>query len=731
MLLSYLCFAITTVMQNDFLITVFSPITALLIGILIIKCIDRMGSFVVPTLLLALGVFMWALADILTFFNTWMLHKDAIDSLITIIFLLPNYFFGFAIALYFFKKLKGRELYHFLINSFTLTIVSFVAFRKILEHLHSFDRLLNFDLIRVYLYFFINLLIIIMIVHMLYMSVSEAGIRGINAIMTGIFFYIMLDIPYTYQQAIGNDPENIYQNLMYMFCMMLIAYGILRQALNKHTYRLKTYIYTENAVKRTRLIVVTGIVISCFLWMGHFLAQNDFFYLLITLLAYWIMTSTFHNDSLSEQLLKQQDILTGLYNRRYINTVMEEAVTAASETGTRFAVYCIDLNSFKPINDTYGHDMGDQVLREFGSRMLELSSDYVSFRTGGDEFMIIRKSIENSTDVTDSAQTIQSLFNRPVNVVTYTFRLSGSIGVAVYPEDSDNTETLMRYADAAMYTVKHSTHKDGYRIFDRSLIDTVEIKRLLESRLKNADPARDFALYYQPRVSSQTGELIGAEVFPRLRGEDEYSAAQLLPIAEEVGLMKRLSIWIAETAIRQLCAWNKDRKDKLYISLNLSPLQLLDKDFVEFLTQVTKELDIDTSLIHLDIGNSVIMGASDTAKDTLVYLSKFGFSLALNDFGGDDINLLHILDCGFSIIHLSPSLVRRLDSDKKAEVLIRSIIALTESMSITAAAVGVETAGQEKILKEMGIHSLQGYYYGRPQEAQAFESRFILQAAAQ
>ena len=721
MAVSYALFVITTFMQDAFLITVFSPVTAILTGTVIMNAVKRMGAFGRPAFLMGMGIYMWALADILTFLNTWFLHIDRIDDLIAMIFLLPNYFYGIAVAVYFLKKLKGRELYQFLMNSLTLTIIGSIAFKKLLDHVDAVNRLGNLDLLRIGLYFFINLFIVILLGHIVYMIAVEKGINGTLLIFAGIFTYILLDIPYTYQQAVGNDPENIYQNLLYMLCMMLMAGGILHQLRYEHYFRLKMYAYTEKIVRRIRLIVVLGIIAGLTLWMMHIVTQNEFFYLLIAILAYWIMTSTFRNSALSEQLLKQQDLLTGLYNRRYIQHVMEEAVTETEGFKNRFAVYCIDLNSFKPINDTYGHDMGDQVLKEFGKRMLMLESDYISFRTGGDEFMVIRKGITEDGQITETARRLQSLFNRPVSIDTYLFRLSGSIGVAVYPTDSDNTDTLVRYADAAMYSVKHSGHKDGFRIFDRTLVETVETHKLLEEKLKNADPEKDFGLYYQPRLDAGTGELIGAEAFPRLKGEDNYPASMLLPIAEEVGLMKRLSDWILETAIRQLKEWNRDREKPIYISLNLSPLQLLDKDFVLDLKKIVHELEMDVSLIHLDISNSVIMGASDTAKETLVQLSAKGFTLALNDFGGDDINLLHILDCGFSVIHLSPSLIRRLDTEPNALTLIRSIIALTQTMGIDSTAVGVETQAQEKKLKELGIDSLQGFFYSRPHDAEEFK----------
>ena len=215
------------------------------------------------------------------------------------------------------------------------------------------------------------------------------------------------------------------------------------------------------------------------------------------------------------------------------------------------------------------------------------------------------------------------------------------------------------------------------------------------------------------------------EVFPRLKGDDNYTASQLLPIAEEVGLMGRLSIWIAETAIKQLYQWNTEKGKQLFISLNLSPLQLLDQGFVDYLKSLTGELGLNPSLIHLDVGNDVIMGNSGATKEALQHLCNYGFSLALNDFGGDDINLQHILDCGFSSINLSPSLIHRADNDKKAQRLIRAIISLSESLGVRASAVGVETAAQELKLKEAGVSSLQGFYYSRPLEDRAFERKYL------
>ncbi|WP_158589502.1 putative bifunctional diguanylate cyclase/phosphodiesterase [Butyrivibrio sp. CB08] len=722
---SYSCFFISTMLKATFFIELFSPITGFAIGITILGCLKRMGRFWKPSFILALGIFSYAFADILIFISNWITGSEKLYEFAAFIFLLPNYFFGASVGFYFIQKLKGKDLYRFLINSLTFTVIGIIALRRILVHLGTYDLVDQGALIRIYLYFTVNIFILIMIVHMTLMIATDNGLKGTNTMIFGIIGYILLDFPYTYVQALGQDPENIYTNLVYMLCMILMAHGIYHQVHHHHVFQFKPYKYTQGAVRRTRIVVLAGLILSIILMVLKVIESGEFFYVAFALLAYWITTATFQNSALSEQLLKQQDILTGLYNRRYSSTVLEEAVNKAKEQSKRFVIFCVDLNCFKPINDTYGHDMGDRVLKEFGSRMLALPKSYTSFRTGGDEFMLVREEISEKEEIVQCARDLQKLFNTPLHIDTYIFSLSGSIGVSVYPDDSEQIETLVRYADAAMYAVKHSGKKDNFRLFDSSLVETVEKHRALEERLRKAEPDRDFILHYQPRIDAFTGRLTAAEVFPRLKGESNYTAADLLPITEEVGLMNRLGNWIIETAIRQLKTWRDTCGQDISISVNLSPLQLLDMDFLENLKVVVKKNDLSPSKVHLDISNDVIMGASITAKETLRNLNEYGFKLSLNDFGGDDINLNHILTCGFSAIHMSPSLIHRADSDEDANVLIETIVGLAGNMNIDAYAVGIETKEQGEKLKSMGVRALQGYYYGKPVEAEEFTRRYF------
>ena len=725
LLVSYLMMVIGTLIGNEFMTDFFSMTTSTLAGTLIMICLSRMGSFTLPSFLLGIGIYMWALADLITFVSAHILHIERPGAIIDTIFLLPNYFFGASVAVYFLKKLKGRAFYKFLVDVFSFTVISLVIMRKFLIYADAYRYMDTLGIIRVYLYFFVNFFILIMIFNMTYMIAVETGLKGTNTMILGIFLYIMLDFPYNYLAIIGKNPEIPWLNLIYMLCMILMAHGIFHQIRHKHVFRMREHELNEKTTRRTRIMSLAGIAISIILFLTGVFDQSDLLYLLIAIFGYWVTTASFYTGELNEQLIKQQDLLTGLYNRRYSTKVLERCVKDAKDD--TFCVYCIDLNHFKPINDTYGHDMGDRVLKEFGDRMNRLPEDYVSFRTGGDEFMVIRKNIMGEEEVREGAGILLELFHTPMELETYMFNLSGSIGGAIYRIHTTNTEDLIRYADAAMYVVKHSGRKDGFRLFDHELITTVEKHRDLELRLRNAVPSRDFILYYQPQIDNATEKVIGAEVFPRLKGKGNeiYSVNEIIPVAEEAGIMSGLGIWIAEESISKLSSWIKSTGREFNMTINLAPLQLLDMVFIERLKSLTKEYSVSPKSIRLDISNEVMMGAAASAKETLRELRDFGFPLSLNDFGGGNINLSHILDCGFQEIHISNSLISRSINSPEADILINSIIAIADAMGISASAVGIETKEQAEHMKKMKLISIQGFYYGRPVPAAQFEKEHL------
>ena len=755
---SYLGFVVSTVLGVPVLVRTFSPLTASLAASVIYVSAYISEPYRKQMTLLGLGILAWTVGDVIYNMSVLLNNEPILDNISSILFLLPNYCFGLALALYLFRKLNKASLNRVTYSAFAITIIGFVLLRKFLNVLLNGIQPDPVQYARALLYIFINFFIMMILFFLTTMVKGLSLKKGTSYIPLGIFLYILIDFDYTFKEAMGRDPENVYMNLLYMLFMIMIAHGTYSQAEYGHTFDIINYERTEKNSKFLKILVSTLVIIDLVLYFIGFLYENEFFYILIAVMGYWIMSATHDNTMLDDALIKQQreqnellekqveektkdlqfayenlqklsstDILTGIYNRRYNAMYLRNLSTDYEHTGQRYAIFAIDLNHFKPINDTYGHDMGDRVLAEFGQRMLQLPKNLIPFRTGGDEFMIIMEDVINRKDVLEAAEKLQKLFNTPVTLDTYSFNLSGSIGISVYPEDSTDSSLIVSYADAAMYSVKRSAKRDDYKFFDKALVASVERHRMLESILKESDPKNDFVLQYQPIVNISTGALIGAEVFPRLKKavDFDYSPGELIPIAEECGLMGDLGKWIATESVNQINSWNKATGKNLCVTINLSALQLLDTTFISHLKKLTSEVDFPTDRLGLDISTNVMLSAEETSKETLLDLHNFGFPLCLNDFGGGELRLSNFLDCTFTVIKLSYSLVDRASRDSKALQLIRSIHALANSLQIRTCAVGIETQDQVDKMREIGIKYAQGYLYGKPCPAQLFEADFL------
>ncbi|WP_091870601.1 bifunctional diguanylate cyclase/phosphodiesterase [Butyrivibrio sp. INlla16] len=758
LMVSYGCFVVSTFAGASLLLTLFSPITACLAAAVIYISAYISEAYRKHMTLLGLGILAWVAGDLMTFIFNYINPSPAIDTIGSIFFIFPNYFFGLALVLYLFKKLNRSSLNRIAYSSFAITIIGFVLLRKFLDVLLGGVYPSPIQYARALIYIFLNFFIMMILFFLLTMVTGLSLKKGTCLVPLGIFLYILIDFDYTYKEAMGRDPENVYMNLLYMLFMIMIAHGTYSQAEFGYSFDIVNYQRGKKSTTFLKVLVSTLVLLDGFFYFINFLSENEFFYILIAVMGYWIMSATHDNSMLDEQLLKQQreqnqilekqveektkdlqfayenlqklsstDILTGIYNRRYNAMYLRQLTGEYATSGQRYAIFAIDLNHFKPINDTYGHDMGDRVLAEFGQRMLSLPKNLIPFRTGGDEFMIVMEDVIGRKDVLEAAEKLQKLFNTPVALDTYSFNLSGSIGIAIYPEDSDDVNLVVSYADAAMYSVKRSTIRDDYKFFDKALVASVEKHRLLESIIKKADPEKDFILHYQPIVNMSTGKLLGAEVYPRLKQNTdfEYSIGELIPIAEECGLMDSLGKWIVTEAVSRMSTWNSNRDEALNISINLSALQLLDATFINHLKKVTKDMNFPIGNLGLDISTSVMLSAEETSKEALLDLCNFGFPLCLNDFGGGELRLSNFLDCTFKVIKISHTLVSRANRDDSSLLLLKSIHALARSLDIISCAVGIETKEQADKIREIGINYAEGYYYGKPCSAEEFEENYL------
>ena len=752
---SYIVFTISTILDNEMVIEMSSAITAWLTCILILFCLEGLEEFYFSSISLAVGISCWALSDTIRFVNHYILGTDPLNLMVRTLYLLPNYFFAISLLMYMIKKLKGRrrELSYLMANAFCVSGIGFVLIGKLLDVLSSGNNVTQSSTIRAMLYFLVNFFVILLVIHLFRMVEGESLRRGTNLLPLGILCYILLDIQYNLKEASGQEPENIYTNLLYMLFMIIMAVGIMIQNHKKYVYFFGVTDFSAKTIRRRVLYTFIGLLVDVAALIIGFLSLNEALYIVILLMAYMIMTYISRSDMLNETLLEQQmqqneiledmveektrklteaneyleklsstDLLTGLYNRRYGYDYLEKLHRDCADNGKGYAIFCIDLNGFKPINDTYGHEMGDRVLKEFGKRMLSLPKRYVAVRTGGDEFMLIMRRGEDEDSIKNESSELQRMFHTPIFMDTYEFNLSASIGAACYPEDANDMSTLIQYADEAMYIIKHSGHKDGYKIFDSSLVKNVIRNESVKKRIEAADPEKEFVLSYQPQYDVSVNKLVGVEVFPHLKEENEdVSPSVLIPLAEELGMMNPLGIWITRTAMKQVSEWNEKLGRQLMLTINLSPLQIVDNDYIEFLENVGKEYGIAPSMVTLDVDNEVIMGSVESSKATLIRLRKQGFNLSLNNFGGGDINLSYVLECGFNGLKLSRSLVKNIVDNPMTVKLINSIIAIADSMDIVVTAVGIENEEHVAKMEEIGIRTMQGYHFGKPTLAEKFQ----------
>ena len=738
---------IFTIFENQFLIELLAPVVIWLTFFLLISNMQKLGPYKYSCAFMAIGFLCLAIIDCMRFTNHYILKTDPYSLFMRFFYVLPSFFFAMNETIYLYLKLRNRkrDLLHLFVNSFCMSVIGFVIMYR-LYYLRAgiVTNLVEFS----YIFFiFICFYVCMMCLQTFFLVGRENILRGTNLITVALMVYEIMDIQYVFAEAVGMEPDSNWGDLAYLLCIIVIAIGTTIQIQKNYVFDFKKMPHTLRATKVKLVLSVVGIFLSILAGWTSLLAPSDVTNIIIVLLAYIIMAYILftgeirehHNEILEEkvkaktkeledansklEMMSSTDPLTKLYNRRFCDIFLNDLIR---KEDSRFAVFSIDLNKFKPVNDTYGHEMGDKVLEEFGKRMLALPQEYTAFRTGGDEFLIVLDMREGKTSPQEAADKLHELYRTPIKYESYIFNLSASIGIAIYPDDSSNIDILLQYADVSMYTIKRSSNKDGYRFFEQELTSLISLQQSLLAKLKNAVPDTDFILYYQPQMDIYTDSIVGFEVFPHLKGDMEnVSPADLIPAAEESGIMSSLGIWLMRSALTQIKEWNEKYDKNFTLTVNLSPLQLIDVDYFAAIFEMLKELDVSPSAITLDVANSIIMGAASSAKESMKVLHERGFQLSLNDFGGDDINLSYVLECGFTGIKLSRSLIAMDSANKYAVDLIKSILCLAESMHINVTAVGIETRAQEDKMRKLGVHTLQGYLYGRPVNAELVEANYL------
>jgi diguanylate cyclase (GGDEF)-like protein/PAS domain S-box-containing protein len=428
------------------------------------------------------------------------------------------------------------------------------------------------------------------------------------------------------------------------------------------------------------------------------------------------------------QYLAYHDNLTTLPNRSSFSLILNHGIAGARRDGKKLAVLFIDLDRFKNINDTLGHDAGDALLREIGGRLRHCirQSDSVA-RLGGDEFVVLLEEISAPGHVAKVARKILSDIADALNILGQEFRVTASIGISIYPQDGEDEQTLMKNADIAMYHAKQEG-KNNFQ-FHSAQMNTHTLERLaLESSLRRALEREEFQLYYQDKMDLGSSRVTGMEALLRWQHPDlgMVPPAQFIPIAEETGLIGPIGQWVIRTACLQNKAWQDRGLPSVRVAVNLSPRQFTDDNLAKSIAAILKETGMNPNCLELEITESMIMYNVDKTMQKLITLGKMGIRIAIDDFGTGHSSLAYLKRFPIDTLKIDRSFISDLPGDAEDKAIAAAIITMGKSLDLTVVAEGVETRDQLDFLRAHGCDEFQGYYAHKPMPAEQFAK--VLQA---
>lgn len=414
--------------------------------------------------------------------------------------------------------------------------------------------------------------------------------------------------------------------------------------------------------------------------------------------------------------LAYHDGLTGLYNRVAFMKYAYEIFHDASVGASKHAIFFIDLDNFKNINDTLGHDYGDLLLKEVSERMTScIASDDILARNGGDEFLILKNRFETNDDLENFANQLVSVVHHPFILNDETAMVSMSVGVAVFPNNGLTVSELIKNADIAMYNAKNSG-KNSYRFFDSYMEDDVNRKNDLADILSHVIDKNEIYLQYQPQVNVESGQVTGYEALMRIESElvGFISPAEFIPIAEETGIINLLGEW----ALIEACNFNqvliKSGFGPLRVSVNVSTTQLKDDHLIDVIRDIPKKTGMDLRHLEIEITESVLMNSFDHNLKLINQMKALGCSIALDDFGTGYSSFNYLTQIPIDTLKIDKSFIDGICSNEKDRCIADSIIDLAHKMNISVVAEGVEDNQQLQILQNQFCDTLQGYLFSKP-----------------
>jgi diguanylate cyclase len=448
-------------------------------------------------------------------------------------------------------------------------------------------------------------------------------------------------------------------------------------------------------------------------------------------------------DITEKQLAQQRlanianyDGLTGLANRSLFRQRLQEAIERSDNTGESFTLMFLDLDRFKTINDSLGHEFGDRLLQlvaselaaclrenDFITRYTDDSNDIGAYRLGGDEFTVLLENIPSEEIVATVAKRVLQALSQPFQVGIHQLFISASIGITQYPQGNSNTdlETLIKQADLAMYRSK-SLGRDTYSFFTQELQVVAKEQHKLESQLRHALERNEYKLFYQPKANLATGVIVGVEAL--LRWQPEYSEEigpdKFIPILEESGLIVPVGMWVMQTACQQLEQWHSAGLTDLTMAVNLSARQFRQTDLIEQIGRIIKATKIPHGQLEIELTESTLVEDSEAVVTIMQSLRQMNVRVAIDDFGTGHSSLRYLKRFSIDTLKIDRSFVKDIPHDPEDNAITVAVIALGQALGLKVVAEGVETTEQMDFLAAQGCDEIQGFLLGKPMSAEQF-----------
>lgn len=424
-------------------------------------------------------------------------------------------------------------------------------------------------------------------------------------------------------------------------------------------------------------------------------------------------------------LMARTDSLSGLANRNSLNEYLERLIPTMQRNEKEFAFLFLDIDHFKTVNDSLGHNIGDELLKNISSiiRKTLRPSDFIA-RVGGDEFVIIIQEYKSYIELSNIIQRIQDHLSQTWLIQTHPINIGCSIGIAFFPKDGEDIVSLMKNADIAMYEAK-KLGRNQYHFFTEELNEAVQKVITLDKQMRQALIDNEYMLYYQPKVDLSNGKILGVEALIRWKNKENgfISPNEFIPLAEENGFIKELGIWIVDEALNQYVKWRNLGID-MSIAINISAKQFLDKDFEIKFIEKLEEKEINPSKINLEITEYILMDKSDYVQDILKILHNYGIKISLDDFGTGYSSLSYLKKFPIDYLKIDKAFLDDYESSS-GKIFLETIVKMGQMLKMKVIAEGVEKQEQIDYLKSISCNEYQGYYFSKPLSSKDFEALYF------